>query len=270
MEDLNSDPVSTPSDDGTLDHLDLSPDPIKTDSTRKEIPDDEVAPVDPDNSKPVDPAPVNKPDELPKGIQKRFSKMSEQKRAMQAEIDGLKAQIGKANPEPELDRDDYTDDEWMDILVDKKLNERSAKTTADHASARAQADSVQASQDSWNSKVNSFKEDYPDFQQKVAALDVEFPADVLQEISQSKVGPRMAYHLADNEDEAMHLLTMSENGRRKYLWNLENQMKAVSPKQKLTNASPTPSSKGRGGKVSESSMSMDDWMTARRKKLYGN
>jgi hypothetical protein len=96
---------------------------------------------------------------------------------------------------------------------------------------------------------------------------------VLQVISGSVIGPRIAFHLASNPEEAYDVIDMSVAERSEHIRLLERKLyrKAVQPKESTTtNASPTPKNRSKGkARVSESSMSIEDWMKARSRKVHG-
>jgi len=256
-----------------IEHLDLSEDegtekPTETNSINSEVPTGEEAETGA-------PEEVEKPKEeqLPKGVTKRFAAMTRQKAEMQREIDELKANQKSNHKEPELNRDDYTDDEWMELQIDKKAQALFDKRDEAMQSDNAQKAASSKASEAWGTKLQSFQEEMPNYTEVVSSLDVEFPADVLQEITESAIGPRIAFHLASNPDEAYSILEMTKNQRTKHMWKLEAKLEAVEPKAKetaTTNASPTPKNRGKGrARVSESSMSIDDWMKARSRKVHG-
>jgi len=259
--------------DENIEHLDLSQAPATetapaADSSNSEVPTDNAP-----GSEASEPKEESHKEQLPTGVKKRFAALTRQKSTMQDEINALRAQV-EAKATPELDRDDYTDDEWMDLQIDKKARALHDEYQKDRDTAKTQkASAAQASQ-AWNTKISSFAEEMPDYAEKVGALDIEFPVDVLQELSDSDVGPRMAYHLADNPAEAEALLDMTVKQRSKHLLKLEIKCESLGTPQarvpSTTKASPTPQSRGRGrAPVSEASLSMDDWMAARNKKVHG-
>lgn len=218
--------------------------------------------------------------QIPKGLEKRLAKLTKQKYAQQERIDALERQLQESlkAKEEEPDRDDYTDDEWMEILAEKKAKALLQEYQAEQKQRIDSAKNARQAATQWQSKIDTYKEEMPDYEAVVSNADIELPVEVLQTIASSPVGPRMAYHLAKNEQEAEMLQQMDARTRDRYLLKLELKMEdtpvgrptANQPKAEVTKATPIPRSGGISAATpSEDSLSIDDWMARRRKKLYG-
>ena len=114
----------------------------------------------------------------------------------------------------------------------------------------------------------------PDYTETLAEAHIDLPVDVFDQITNSDVGPRLAYHLAKNPDQADAIAGMGEIQRGLAIAKLEMAMQGA-PKQAepVTKAAPTPKSGGGAGSAYNplgDEASMADFIKARRQKLYGN
>lgn len=211
---------------------------------------------------------------LPKGIERRFAKMSKRHHEDQARLAEMEAKLAELTAQPEKSREEYSDDEWIERVATQKAEQLFEQKQNE---ARTQAEQQQAAQEkaqAWQTKIDSFTEELPNYAETLAEADLQIPVDSLDQIIASPVGPKMAYHLAQNPDQAERLGTMSEVQRgialAKLEMTLENAPKAAAP---LTKAAPTPKAGGAGSSAYNplgDQASTDDWIVARRKQLYGN
>jgi|15BtaG_2_1085339.scaffolds.fasta_scaffold08817_3 hypothetical protein len=209
------------------------------------------------------------------GIEKRFAKLTAQRNEERNRVAALEAKLHAfENKQPERDRDDYSDDEWMSKLAEEKANELFNNHLTKQREAEQAQHAANTQKEQWQTKIQSFDEEMPDFKEVVSQANIEMPMDVLQSISQSDIGPKIAYHLAKNPEQAESLQFMDERGRDRFLMKLEIKLEDTSfkpvPKVEVTKATPTPKSNGKpNGSVNMNAMSMDDWMAARNKQVHG-
>ena len=214
---------------------------------------------------------------LPKGLERRLSKLTRQKYEQQSRIDELeKKLLEQTNRQPERARDEFSDDEWVEHVAHKKAQELFEKHQEKQQKEIERTQRAQHAANAWQSKIDSFKDEMPDFQQVVSGADIDLPVDVIQQIAESDIGPKIAYHLASNIDDAEKLLDMTERQRDRYLTRLEIKLEDTSFKKveksvpEVTKAAPTPKSRGATNvNVNENNMSIEDWMAARNKQVRG-
>lgn len=212
---------------------------------------------------------------MPKGLEKRLSKLTKQKYEQQARIDDLERRLlEQSNRQPERARDEFSDDEWVEHVAHKKAQELFEKQQQTQRQEYERNQRAQQSANVWQSKIDSFKDEMPDFQQVVSSADIDLPVDVIQQIAESDIGPKIAYHLASNVNDAEKLVDMTQRQRDRYLTRLEIKLedksfnKVQKPAPEVTRAAPTPKSRGNSNvNVNENSMSIDDWMAARNKQV---
>ncbi len=261
MSEENLDLVDAP----VADHVD----PVVVSENDTPVPVEEEIVVE---ETPVEP----KEDKLPKGIERRFAKLTKQKHEDRHRIEQLEAQLAQreAAQQPVKTREDFTEDEWIEYVAEQKATKLLRDRDAASAQAREQEALAAEASTAWQAKISRYQEEMPDWAEVVGSADVDLPVEAIQYMNDSEVGPRMAYHLAQNPEEAERIAEMPERRRELAIIKLEMQMeaKAATAPQNLevTKAVPTPRGGGRpGGKSNMDAMSMDDWMKARNNQLYG-
>ena len=118
----------------------------------------------------------------------------------------------------------------------------------------AQAKEQEAQQkiiQSWAQKVQEAKAELPDFDDLVAASDVVVNNAVRDAILESDVGPRILYHLAENNDLAKKIASLSPNAALREIGKLEARFEVkLEPKQTapvVRSKAPAPIQPIRGG-----------------------
>ena len=138
-----------------------------------------------------------------------------------------------------------------------------AKALAEYSTERAlaerdrqvaQAKEQEAQQkiiQSWAQKVQEAKADLPDFDDLVASSDVVVNNAVRDAILESDVGPRILYHLAENNDLAKKIAGLSPNAALREIGRLEAKFEAKPEAEKIAplvrSKAPTPIQPIRGG-----------------------
>lgn len=160
--------------------------------------------------------PPAKPNNLPKGVQKKIDKLTARNKAKDDQIAQLTAALGRA-PAPvagEVARapaapaeegkpnpDDYkTVGEYVEALTDYKAEQAIAKV--------AKRDEGKKVADAWNAQLEAGRKEFEDFDE---AIDSDLPlTPAMQEaIIQSNVGYKVAYHLANNPDETKRIAALT-------------------------------------------------------------
>lgn len=128
------------------------------------------------------------------------------------------------------------------------------KALAERDRQVAQAREQEAQQkiiQSWAQKVQEAKAELPDFDDLVASSDVVVNNAVRDAILESDVGPKILYHLAENNDLAKKIASLSPNAALREIGKLEAKFE-VTPETKQTtpvvrSKAPTPIQPIRGG-----------------------
>jgi hypothetical protein len=201
-------------------------------------------------------------------LEKRFSEITKQReearqdaqRERQARVD-LEQRLAALEQQRQPQQQSYIDQEpqpsqFADAFeYAKALAEFSTeKALAERDRQVAQAKEQEAQQkiiQSWAQKVQDAKAELPDFDDLVASSDVVVNNAVRDAILESDVGPRILYHLAENNDLAKKIASLSPNAALREIGRLEAKFEAK-PEAKQTapvvrSKAPAPIQPIRGG-----------------------
>jgi len=133
-----------------------------------------------------------------------------------------------------------------EFSTEKALAERD-RQVAQQREQEAQQKIIQ----SWAQKVQEAKAELPDFDDLVASSDVVVNNAVRDAILESDVGPKILYHLAENNDLAKKIASLSPNAALREIGRLEAKFE-VNPETKQTapvvrSKAPAPIQPIRGG-----------------------
>ena len=201
-------------------------------------------------------------------LEKRFSEITKQReearqdaqRERQARVD-LEQRLAALEQQRQPQQQSYIDQEpqpsqFADAFeYAKALAEFSTeKALAERDRQVEQAREQEAQQkiiQSWAQKVQDAKAELPDFDDLVASSDVVVNNAVRDAILESDVGPRILYHLAENNDLAKRIASLSPNAALREIGRLEAKFE-VKPETKQTapvvrSKAPAPIQPIRGG-----------------------
>lgn len=199
----------------------------------------------------------------------------------QKQIDELKAQLEKqtepTSPEKDQEalkapsKDDLTEDgkpkyplgeydpQFMRDTVEHMFAQKEAEQEAKQADLRQQDEITQAQQalqGEWNTKLESARERYPDFQEKgeqmltvFEGIDEQYGEYLTTTLMEMENGPDVFYYLANNVEEAQSIVNRGPKQATMELAKLEAQLagkqQKETPKPKVTKAkTPPPQNKG--------------------------
>jgi hypothetical protein len=152
-----------------------------------------------------------------------------------------------AEPQPSQFSDAF---EYAKALAEFSTEKALAERDRQVAMAREQ-EAQQRIIQSWAQKVQAAKAEMPDFDDLVAASDVVVNNAVRDAILESDVGPKILYHLAENNDLARKIASLNPNAALREIGKLEAKFEA-SPETKQTDPvvrskAPAPIQPIRGG-----------------------
>ena len=200
-------------------------------------------------------------------LEKRFSEITKQRedarqeaqRERQARVDleqRLAALEQQRQPQASYVDQEPQPSQFADAFeYAKALAEFSTeKALAERDRQVAQAREQEAQQkiiQSWAQKVQDAKAELPDFDDLVASSDVVVNNAVRDAILESDVGPRILYHLAENNDLAKKIASLNPNAALREIGKLEAKFE-VNPETKQTapvvrSKAPAPIQPIRGG-----------------------
>ena len=205
-----------------------------------------------------------KEDPIPKGVQKRIDRAVREKYEAQAEAKMLKERLDRIeqniqervakpidNSEPRIDNFDDFDQyvaakaEW---IASKKINETLNERERRSAEERAAAAHYQAV-DGWNQRLEKATAELPDFKEVIESSDVPMSDFMRDAIVESDLGPKVAYWLANNPEEAKKIASMSPLATVKAIGRIEERLESQAKAPKKPTAAPAPL-KPVGGKAS--------------------
>ena len=166
---------------------------------------------------------------------------AEQARIKMQELEQeLKAIKSQAAPKQEQSRDEKPrPDQFVDAF---EYAEALADWSAENAVMRARQEDVekriQAERaiviETWNKKLEATKTELPDFDDMVASSDVVVSDQVRDAILESDVGPRILYHLAENQELAEKISKSSLITALREIGKLEAKFEKTEPKEVKT------------------------------------
>jgi len=123
----------------------------------------------------------------------------------------------------------------------------------------------------WQQRAEAAKTELPDFEQVMSASTAPMSAAMAEAIKGSDIGPKVAYHLAQNPDIATRLSRLEPMAAAREIGRLESSL-SVKPEptpKRITSAPtpPTPIGSGRSTAGDPGSMSQDDYMEWRKTHL---
>lgn len=200
---------------------------------------------------PAEPEKPKEPD-VPKGVQRRIDRAVREKYEAQARakmleerLAALEQQVRPSSPktddsEPTIDKFDNFDQyvsakaKWIAKQeLQSTLAEREKQTAAERESAARQK-----TVESWTAKVAKATADLPDFEDVIASSDVPMTEVMQQAIMESDIGPKVAYFLATNPEEALKIANMPPVRAVAALGRLEERLENQKPVVKPTSAPP--------------------------------
>lgn len=156
-----------------------------------------------------------KDDAIPKGVQKRIDRAVRQKYEAEARANELERRLQQleqqSQAKPAAGAPKYEDfnndfDAYSRAVARYEAKQEIETTLTAHQKAEAekQAQAAQArTAETWAKRAAAAKAEMPDFDEVVSSSDIQFKdPNVLKAISESEFGPKIAYYLASNPDEA--------------------------------------------------------------------
>ena len=152
----------------------------------------------------------------------------------------LKAIKSQATPKQEQSRDEKPKpDQFVDAF---EYAEALADWSAENAVMRARQEDVEKKIqverakviETWNKRLEDTKSELPDFDDMVASSDVVVSDQVRDAILESDVGPRILYHLAENQDLAEKISKSSLITALREIGKLEAKFEKTEPKEVKT------------------------------------
>ena len=160
---------------------------------------------------------------------RRYEKDLQAEREQRIRLEERLAQHAPARPAdaemPTIDKFDNFDDyvtAKAEYIASKKIESTLSEREKRQEAAKAQT-AQQQTVEAWNKRVASA--DIPDFHDVVASSDVPMTSVMQQAIMESENGPKLAYHLATNPEDAERIAGMTPIGAVRALTLIEEGLK---------------------------------------------
>jgi hypothetical protein len=171
-------------------------------------------------------------------LEKRFSEITKQREEARKEAQNerqarveLEQRLAVLEQQRQPQQQSYVDQEPQPSQFADAFEYAKALAEFSTEKALAQRDRQEAQQreqeaqqkiiQSWAQKVQEAKADLPDFDDLVASSDVVVNNAVRDAILESDVGPKILYHLAENNDLAKRIASLSPNAALREIGKLE-------------------------------------------------
>jgi hypothetical protein len=184
-------------------------------------------------------------------VQARINKITAEKYAEKREKDALKLENEKLKAqiqpvqqqstaaEPKLEDFDFDETAHTSALIDYRVNLKAEQIQQQQQQAQATATATaQQVANDFNSKVATFAEKVPDYEQVVANIP-QLPEQTLNAVMQSEKGAELAYYLGKHLDVADMIATADPMTAALKLGEISAQMTATT-KTVNTSAAPAP------------------------------
>lgn len=189
------------------------------------------------------------PSKLPKGVQKRIDKLTQQRYEREARIRELEAKIAESErkaqeSQPEPDPTQF--DTWEKYLEAKVKHEADKRIREIERLA------------GFNERAATVRQQNPDFDAVLQSAATGVSDAVMETILETEDGPSVAYYLAKNPTELYRLNAMNERQQVLELGRISSRLSAKMPERKVTNAPPPPPAVKAAGSTQKSVSDMTD------------
>lgn len=185
------------------------------------------------------------------GVQKRINELTRARYEQQRRAEAAEARIAEyekaskqtAAPTESEKRKTLADFNYDDVAYEDYLAERvttraekaaetkAVKVVEEREQTKQRETTAAERKAKWTERAKEFSKDHPDFEERVYGEDVEFSDAVAEAIADSEVGPQLAYHLAQNPEEARRISKLSAAAAGREIGKLEAKLSADSTKQ---------------------------------------
>lgn len=198
--------------------------------------------------------------ELQKGVQRRIDKITKARYEAEARAKMLEERVAAMEARqapkdagmPTIEQFDNFDAyvSAKAAYIAKQQIESTLTERERRQSAEREATERRKTVESWNKRVEKATAEMPDFEEVISSSEVPMTEPMQQAIMESDAGPKLAYYLANNPDEAREIARMSPIGAIRTLGRIEERLsKPVEKKPTNTPAPLTPL--GSSAKVSK-------------------
>ena len=206
---------------------------------------------------------------LPKGVQKRIDKLTQQRYEREARIRELEAQISENERKAQASQPapDPSQFETLEQYLDAEVEFRASKKIRDIEQERTIQQKNAERLAGFNERSAAVRQANPDFDAALQSAAIGVSNAVMETILESDDGPAVAYHLAKNPTELYRLNAMTERQQVLELGRISARLSTKVPERKVTQAPPpAPAVKATGsGSKSVSDMTDKEYADFRKR-----
>jgi hypothetical protein len=209
---------------------------------------------------------------LPKGLKKRFRKLTGKIRDLETQLatttkpaaaaPAAEAKQAVATPpatKPKLESFD-TYEAFNEALIEFNLDQREARK-AEADAKKNQTETAATQQKEWNDRVAEAKTRHDDWEDVVeGATDVPITGAMRQTIIEMDRGPDVVHFLASNPDEAKRISKLAPFAQARELGKIEDKLEPIEapePKKAAITKAPAPAKTVRGSSASDAGKEPD-------------
>jgi len=155
------------------------------------------------------------------GLELGFKRVKKENQVLKQQMQQMQATIAQITAQPAPNLDDLTDDQKIDLAVQKRLSEHQQQQLQAQQQAEANAQAL--------AKVKEFEAFTPDLFEVLKDAESMIVPNVTKEFLQSsEVGALMLYTLEKNEDQYETMMSLRHNPRalQKFLDKMESKLEA--------------------------------------------
>lgn len=207
-----------------------------------------------------------------RGVQERIDELTREKHESAREAAYWRgiAETRAAQETPKTEAEPKAEDfqDYAEYVRALAKFEAKALVKAELAQEKA-ATTEAAKATTWQQRESAAKADLPDYDQVVGASRAPMTQAMAEAIRESDIGPKVAYHLAQNPDVSARLAGLSATSAIREIGKLEATLSAAAPpppQRRITSAPtpPTPVGSGRSTVGDPGKMSQADYLEWRK------
>lgn len=199
-----------------------------------------------------------------------ISRLTAERNALSEEVARLHA--SQRDVVPQALEPNPTDADYYEKLTDWKIEQR-IRAERDKMEQERAAVQQQSVLNDYNRKVAEFAQDHDDFAEVVGSLPQDLlTADVYAAIIGHPRGPEIAYHIANNEDDAFLLASVNPHAAKVAVDRIAKRLAAPQKPTNPISRTPEPLATVGGRapvEVPDEKLTADQWYERRRAKLRG-
>lgn len=162
---------------------------------------------------------------------------------------------------------------WEARQAAREEREAASKAEAERRHREAAARTVREQQERWEKGVKDARAEFADFEDVVDNDEIFIPEQMGRAIAESAIGPKLAYYLGKNPDEAKRIADLPAREQYAEMVLLERKVRDWKPTRKASNAPEPINPLGGNAGIPNDKPSVNDdlktWMQKRNREVHG-